>query len=617
MNKFILQCLHGCKINFQSIPIQTSLPHQIKFNKTETEALNEKINDLLKEQMIEICSFEQGDFMNSVFLREKRDSSPDNPKFRMILNMKTLNKQFVELIHHKMHSLSTCTDLMEPGCYMASVDLKDAFHTIPMDPFYTKYLKFKVGDTIYKYLVLPMGFRDSPRLFCKILKPVLAHLHTKGFISSIYIDDFYLQGSSYLDCQDNVKNTLDLLQSLGFEISNKSSLIPSTSIQHLGFILDSCDMSISLASDKREHISKLISKVLSQQYITIQALASITGTLVASFPGVSYGPLFYRNLEFLKIESLKLNNSYKHIICLNEDCNKELNWWLAEGLTIGNVISHGNPDFIIQSDSSGYGWGALLIGSNKKTQGLWGEEESCKHINVLELKAAFLGVKALCSELYNCHIQIQIDNQTAVTYINNMGGTHSKICNFLTKDFIIWCKDRFIWLSACHIAGIDNIKADTLSREINENIEWMLNPSIFSNICERLGTPHSDLFASRVNKQLSVYFSYHPDDKAAGINAFAHKWNMFVYIFPPFNLITRILRKLKEDRTEKAILIVPRWTVAPWYPMIMTMLIRPPYLIPVSQNTLIMPNNRQKVHPLFPLRLMACLLSGKNSKGKV
>ena len=71
LNKFILQCLHGCKINFKSIPIQTSLPHQIKFNKTETEALNEKINDLLKEQMIEICSFEQGDFMNSVFLREK------------------------------------------------------------------------------------------------------------------------------------------------------------------------------------------------------------------------------------------------------------------------------------------------------------------------------------------------------------------------------------------------------------------------------------------------------------------------------------------------------------------------------------------------------------------
>ena len=210
--------------------------------------------------------------MNSVFLREKRDSSPDNPKFRMILNMKTLNKQFVELIHHKMHSLSTCTDFMEPGCYMASIDLKDVFHTIPMDPFYTKYLKFKVGDTVYKYLVLPMGFRDSPKLFCKILKPVLAHLRSKGLISSIYIDDFYLQGSSYLDCLNNVNTTLELLRFLGFEISNKSSLTPSTSLQPLDFILNSCDMSISLGNNKREHI--LTSSVMSYQNV------------------------FYRNLEF-------------------------------------------------------------------------------------------------------------------------------------------------------------------------------------------------------------------------------------------------------------------------------------------------------------------------------
>ena len=168
-----------------------------------------------------------------------------------------------------------------------------------------------------------------------------------------------------------------------------------------------------------------------------------------------------------------------------------------------------------------------------------------------------------------------------------MGGTHSKVCNSLTKEFILWCKSRLIWLTACHIAGVDNKKADTLSRDVKEDLEWMLNPSIFSKICMQLGKPHTDFFASRINKQLSVYFSYHPDGNAVAINAFAHKWNMFAYIFPPFNLITRILRKLKEDRTEKAILIVPRWTVAPWYPMLITMLIRPPSLIPVSQSTLI------------------------------
>ena len=105
----------------------------------------------------------------------------------MILNMKALNKSYVELIHHKMSSLQTCLDLMEPNWYLASIDLKNAFYTIPMDKEFTKYLKFCVDGNYYKFLVLPMGYRDAPRIFCKILKPVLAHLRKKGFLSSLYV----------------------------------------------------------------------------------------------------------------------------------------------------------------------------------------------------------------------------------------------------------------------------------------------------------------------------------------------------------------------------------------------------------------------------------------------
>ena len=129
--------------------------------------------------------------MNTVFLRDKK-SADGSVKYRMILNMKKLNKEFVELIHHKINTLNTCLDLMEPGRYMASIDLSNAFHTIPIHQDYTKYLKFRIGHQTYKYLVLPMGFRDSPRLFSKILKPVLSHLRSKSLLSSVYIDDFLI-----------------------------------------------------------------------------------------------------------------------------------------------------------------------------------------------------------------------------------------------------------------------------------------------------------------------------------------------------------------------------------------------------------------------------------------
>ena len=574
------------------------------------------IHNLLQDKVIAHSTFRRGDYMNNVFLREKRDSSPNDRKYRLILNMKKLNKQFVELIHHKIHSLQTCIDLMHQDCYMASIDLKNAFHTLPMDPKYTKYLKFKLGGLVYKYLVLPMGFRDSPRIFCKILKPVLAFLHRKGHISSVYIDDFYLQGRTFEECFNNVETTLELLKSLGFEISDKSSLQPSKTMIHLGFLLDSHQMRISLSEEKRERIRQLIQTALKAEFLNIKELATIIGTLVASFPAVEYGPLFYRQLELFKIHSLKMFKNYKKNVVLDNACKKELDWWLKEGLYCGNVISHGNPDYTIQTDSSSYAWGAILLNTLISTQGLWKEEEQNLHINALELKAVLLGVKALCTGMHHCHIQVQIDNQTAVTYINNMGGTHSRICNDIAFDLLRWCKNNNIWISACHIPGKSNVRADELSRKINDDIEWMLDTDIFQEICQILGKPEIDLFASRINHQLPKYISFLPDSEAFAIDAFSHKWDMFAYIFPPFNLIPRVLRKLQEDQTEKALVIVPKWQAAPWYPKLSIMQIQEPIHLKTSTSILTLPQKRTKTHPMLPkLKLMAFILSGKNIGG--
>lgn len=610
---FILDCIQGCKINFLAEPIQIKKPHQINFNHKELQCLKTMLKEFIETGVIAPCSIEENDFINTVFLREKKDSTPDNPKYRMILNMKPLNKQYVKLTHHKINSLQTCCELLEPNGFMASIDLKNAFHTVPMHQEFTKFLKFVIEGQAYKYLVLPMGFRDSPRLFCKILKPVLANLRKKGFVSAVYIDDFFLTAPSYMHCHNNVTQTLNLLKSLGFEISDKSALEPSQTLIHLGFVINSLNMTVYLHEAKKLQISELILKILKAECITVQQLASIIGTLVAAFPGVLYGPLYYRQLELLKISELSISYNYKRKIVLNALAREELKWWLTEGINSFKPISFGNPEIIIQTDASTKGWGALVLGSKARTQGLWSRNEQELHINVLELKAAYLGMQALCDDLYNCSVQIQMDNQTAVTYVNNMGGTHSLMCNSFAKTLIIWCKNRHIWVSACHIAGVDNNKADLLSREINDDIEWKLNERCFQRLCDQFGTPDIDVFASRINHQLPKYFSYHPDSKALAINAFAHKWDFFAYIFPPFNLIPRVLRKLKEDKTGRVILVVPKWIVATWYPILMEMLLQPPIHLGNNPKNLVLSHNPNKTHPLCPnLKLMGCYLSGQS-----
>ena len=124
--------------------------------------------------------------MNNVFLREKSNSTEKNKKFRMILNVKDLNKHVLSR-HFKMETLDTCIQMMHENCFMASLDLNDAYFSILVGEKSIKYLTFNFHGTTYAFRSLPQGFKDSHRVFTKILKPVLAHLRNKGiFVRILY-----------------------------------------------------------------------------------------------------------------------------------------------------------------------------------------------------------------------------------------------------------------------------------------------------------------------------------------------------------------------------------------------------------------------------------------------
>ena len=55
------------------------------------------------------------------------------------------------------------------------------------------------------------------------------------------------------------------------------------------------------------------------------------------------------------------------------------------------------------------------------------------HINVLERKAAFIGIGTYCHKRSYKHIQFMSDSSAAITFINNKDGIKSKKCYELAK----------------------------------------------------------------------------------------------------------------------------------------------------------------------------------------
>ena len=107
-----------------------------------------------------------------------------------------------------MKSLPDAFKIIQANCWMSSVDLKDAFYTIPIHNAYQKYFKFMWYQKFYKYLDMPNGYSEAMRVFTKMLKPPFVTLRKQGFISVIFVDDCYLQGSTRGECLENVHKTL-------------------------------------------------------------------------------------------------------------------------------------------------------------------------------------------------------------------------------------------------------------------------------------------------------------------------------------------------------------------------------------------------------------------------
>ena len=295
-----------------------------------------------------------GEFISPVFLRPKK-----NGKLRLVLNLKKLNENILP-IHFKMDTIRSCINLMKKNCFMASLDLTDAYYAVPIHPSLQKYLKFLVGTQLYKYIAPPNALCSAPRIFNKLMKPVYSALRARGLISSGYLDDSSFVGMSYEPWKMNANETSKLFRDLGFYISDGKSITkPSQIIEHLGFILNSIDITVSLNSTKIATIKAHCTEILNKNTFKIREAAQLMGTLVSCSDGVEFSPLFYKQLEVEKIAALKQSSRifYAHMHFSPEAIN-DTQWWLGNSQKFIKKVYHNNPDFILMTDASLAEWGA-------------------------------------------------------------------------------------------------------------------------------------------------------------------------------------------------------------------------------------------------------------------
>lgn len=86
---------------------------------------------------------------------------------------------------------------------------------------------------------------------------------------------------------------------------------------------------MKLTIDKAQKVKKACYNLLHSKYVTIHDVASVLGLITSSFPGVQFGPLYYRHLELSKVSALNSSSGNFHAqMYISPLAKLERQWWI-------------------------------------------------------------------------------------------------------------------------------------------------------------------------------------------------------------------------------------------------------------------------------------------------
>ncbi|MEL7302020.1 MAG: reverse transcriptase domain-containing protein [Pseudomonadota bacterium] len=501
---------------------------------------------------------------------------------RPILDLRGLNG-YLKKFRFKMLTTSSLLSRVREGTWFTSVDLSDAFFHITVYPPHRKFLRFSLDGRVYQYTVLPFGLALSPRVFTKVTQAAVAPLRAMGIRLDTYLDDWLLSADSRHEAIEHTGMVVAHLARLGFILNHeKSSLVPSRRTTFLGVQLDSTTLQARLSPERIQTFRSCLAHFRPGTHVPYLLCMRLSGLMASTIHLMRLGRYHMRPFQRW-VGSLRIPSSQRQRqVLVSAACAQALRPWrqaglLSQGVKIGMISSLK----VLTTDASLSGWGAILDGRSAK--GTWNAAFRSKHINVLELLAVLLALKRFERSLVGRHVLVRTDNMTTMAYINRQGGLASPSLDALARELTLWCDSRLKSIRAVHLPGLQNHGADLLSRGRYYYDDWVLHPSVTTQIFARYGRPSVDLFASEANAKCSRFFSIQ-GTATMGLEALAHDWPRdLLYAFPPLRLIYPVLDRVRRQGLS-VLLIAPRW--GSWRSEITPLLYDIPWRLPPLSDLL-------------------------------
>jgi hypothetical protein len=386
-------------------------------------------------------------------------------------------------------TIDKATSLIVKGTFLAKIDLRSAYRSIPISPLDYKltgiqwHFKDCLTPTSFFDCKLPFGAAKSCQIFQKLTDSIVRIMAGKGFQILGYIDDMLCIGKDKSECQLCYDTLLSLLHSLGLLINWGKCVGPSEILVYLGIEIDCVNRTLALPSAKLEDMRSLVLKWCKRKSVTKLELQQFLGKLNWAARVLRGGRTFMRRL----IDLLPRAKENHHHIRITSAAKEDIDWW-----RYGLLQFHGHcsfkidlplPSFMFACDACLEGGGAHFMSDWLYASWVCDFPElSDSHINVLELFTVFLALVRWGQYLEGSHVVIRSDNTVTISALNIATSRGPELMPIIRNIFWL-CVKYDIIVSGLFIPGKLNVLADHISRLHN----------VFSANCARFSLADFDV----------------------------------------------------------------------------------------------------------------------------
>ncbi|CAH0404793.1 unnamed protein product [Chilo suppressalis] len=195
------------------------------------QEVKEQIEKMLSQGIIHPS---ESAWSSPIWVVPKKADASGKRKWRIVVDFRKVNEKTID-DKYQIPNIADVLDKLGNCQYFSTLDLASGFYQVEMNPADIQKTAFNVEHGHFEFLRMPMGLKNSPSTFQRVMDNVLREL--QNTICLVYLDDIIVFSTSLQEHIVNLEKVFQKLRESNFKIQMDKSEFLKLETAYLGHII--------------------------------------------------------------------------------------------------------------------------------------------------------------------------------------------------------------------------------------------------------------------------------------------------------------------------------------------------------------------------------------------